>query len=288
MSHILFTPESVAALPSREFGLAMELIVGRYLMNMNDLHYGFWSDGLAVEPTNFPKAQAAYTEFLISQIPVAVHSILDVGCGAGNTAIKLLDQGYQVDCVSPNSFLTEVAKQRLGKRVGFFECRMEDLETARRYDLILFSESLLFMTLEIALRKALALLNPVGHILIIDIFKLPAEGKSPIGGGQRLPFFQETTARLPLDIIKDIDITARIAPTFDLLDRAYTEMIKPAYDLILARGSLHYPWLMKFLRWKFRRRFEKYERKHFSRQRNGQSFVKFKSYRLFLFRKQSA
>lgn len=287
MEQTATTPGSIASLPSREFGLALQLIFGRYLINMQDLHYGYWPDGLSVEPANFTEAQAAYTEFVISQIPIGAQSILDVGCGAGNTALKLVNRGYRVDCVSPNGYLTGVAKQRLGTKVGFFETRMEELETDRRYDLILFSESLLFMSLEAALRKALSLLNAGGHILVIDIFKLPAEGRSPIGGGQRLSVFQEAIASLPLETIKNIDITARIAPTFDLLDRAYAEMIKPAYDLIMARLTVHYPWLMKLLRWKFRRGFEKYEGKHFSGQRNGKNFMKFKSYRLFLFRQRN-
>ena len=253
---------------------------------MDDLHYGYWPDGLAVEPQNLARAQANYTDFLMAHIPAGVTSILDVGCGAGNNARKLLDRGYRVDCVSPNGFLTSVAKQVLDGRATVFETRFQDLETDRRYDLILFSESLLFIKpLDVAFTKALGLLHPGGHVLITDIFRVPAEGKSPIGGGHELPLFRETIARHPFRPVEDIDMTGGIAPTFDLLDRAYREAIQPAYHLILTRLSDKYPWVMRFVKWKFRQKIERYEQKHFSGRRDGTNFKKYKEYRLLLFRR---
>src|SRR4249920_563305 len=152
------------SLPSREFGLAIGLILGRFFVKMEDLHYGYWTDDLTIEMANVAKAQAQYSDFLMSHIPEGVKSILDVGCGAGNTARKLLDRGYQVDCVSPNSFLTSVAQETLGNRATFFKCRFEDLQTDRRYDLLFFSESFLFMRLDEAIATALQLLRPGGYI----------------------------------------------------------------------------------------------------------------------------
>ena len=102
-----------ADLPSSEFGLAMGFLIGHYFLNMQDLHYGYWPQGLAVEPRNLAQAQAHYTEFLMQHIPAGVRTILDVGCGAGNTARKLLDRGYQVDAVSPNGVLSGVARTRI-------------------------------------------------------------------------------------------------------------------------------------------------------------------------------
>jgi len=212
-------------LPSSEFGLALGFVVGHHFLGMQDLHYGYWPEGLAPVPQNLARAQANYTDFLMSHIPSGVKSVLDVGCGAGNTARKLLDRGFTVDCVSPNGVLTDVAKQVLAGRGDIFETRFQDLQTDRRYDLILFSESLLFIPLEEGFTKALSLLNPGGHVLITDIFRVPAEGKSPIGGGHELPRFRETIARFPLAPTLDLDMTDGIAPTFDLLDAAYREAI---------------------------------------------------------------
>ena len=275
-----------ADLPSHEFGLAMGYLIGHYFLDMEDLHYGYWPIDLPPRPQHLALAQARYTDFLMQHIPSDVRTVLDVGCGAGNTARKLLERGYQVDCVSPNGVLTGVAQSVLHGRGRIYETKFQELTTDRRYDLILFSESLLFIPLEQAFAKALDLLPPNGHVLITDIFRVPAEGRSPIGGGHELPRFREAIARVPLDLLTDIDMTDGIAPTFDLLDGAYREAIEPGYRLILARLTARHPWVMRFVKWKFRKQMRRYEDKHFSGRRNGANFKKYKSYRLLLYRRR--
>lgn len=272
------------ALQSPEFGLALGLVVGRFALGMQDLHYGYWTPDLELTPQNLPLAQARYTEELIRDLPAEVRSVLDVGCGAGNTARKLLDRGLEVDCVSPNAWLTAEARGLLGGRVRVFESKFEDLTLDRTYDLVLFSESFLFMKAELALAKAEAALRPGGYILISDIFKVPAAGASPIGGGQSLPRYQALMAQSRFELLKDTDITEQIAPTFDLLTRAYTEAIGPAYALIMAKTEASHPWLMKLVRWKWREKIRRAEEKHFSGKRDGAHFRRHKSYRRMLYR----
>jgi SAM-dependent methyltransferase len=276
----------VAGLPSSEFGLAIGYVLGHHILNIRDLHYGYWPDDLPVNMQNLAKAQANYTDLLMSRIPQGVKSVLDVGCGAGNTARKLLDRGYQVDCVSPNGFLTSVAKQVLAGRATVFETKFQNLVTDRHYDLVIFSESLLFIRpLDVAFSKALSLLNPGGHVLITDIFAMPAEGKSPIGGGHVLSEFRQTIARHPFAQMDDTDMTDGIAHTFDLLDETYREALQPAYRMLLTRIADAYPLLMRLVRWKFRKKIEYYEQKHFSGRRDGKNFKKYKAYRLLLFKR---
>ena len=272
------------ALQSPEFGLALGLVVGRFAFDMQDLHYGYWTPDLELTPQNMAKAQARYTDELMADIPAGVRSILDVGCGAGNTARKLLDKGYEVDCVSPNAWLTAEARKVLGNRARVFESKFETVTLDRKYDLILFSESFLFMKAEDALAKAESALNPGGYILISDIFKVPADEKSPIGGGQDLRRYRGLLAASRFEQLKDTDMTAHIAPTFDLLSRAYAEAIGPAYSLILARLAASYPKLMRFVRWKWKAKIARYEEKHFSGKRDGAHFLRHKSYRRMLYR----
>jgi SAM-dependent methyltransferase len=281
-------PSRAPALPSPEFGLAMGLVLGRFALGMRDLHYGLWPEGMELSLANLPAAQANYTAQLIADIPEGTRSILDVGCGAGNTARKLLDLGYEVDCLSPNAWLNEEAKQATGGRARVFLSKFEQVRLDRRYDLILFSESFLFMKAEPALAKAESLLNPGGHILIADIFKLPAEEKSPIGGGQDIRRYRALMEASRFELLRDTDITDRIAPTFDLLQRAYTEAIRPAYDLVVARNWMKRPWLMKLLRLTMREKLERMERKHFSGNRDGAHFRRHKSYRRMLYRLRAA
>ena len=162
-------------LPSRELGLALGLIVGRHLLGMEDLHYGYWPDDLPLVPTNLPRAQALYTDQLLARIPDGARRILDVGCGAGHTAARLVQLGYQVDCVSPNPVLNGMVRERLGDQVGLFEGRFEEVALQGPYDLILFSESLLFIHLQPGLERAQALLRPGGHVLISDLFRTTPE-----------------------------------------------------------------------------------------------------------------
>jgi SAM-dependent methyltransferase len=272
------------ALQSPEFGLALGLVVGRFALDMQDLHYGFWTPDLELTPANMARAQARYTDELMADIPAGVRSILDVGCGAGNTARKLLERGYEVDCVSPNAWLTAEARKVLGHRARVFESKFENVSLDRKYDLILFSESFLFMKAEEALAKAESALNPGGYILISDIFKVPSDEKSPIGGGQDLRRYRALLAASRFEQLKDTDMTANIAPTFDLLSRAYAEAIGPAYGLILARLGASYPKLMRFVRWKWKAKIARYEEKHFSGKRDGAHFRRHKSYRRMLYK----
>ena len=272
------------ALPSPEFGLALGLVLGRFAIGMDDLHYGYWTEDLPLIPVNLPVAQARYTEELIKDIPAGVKSILDVGCGAGNTARKLLDLGYEVVCLSPNAWLNDVAQAAVGDRAKVYLSKFEDFELDRKFDLILFSESFLFMKADQALAKAEAMLNPGGYVIISDIFKVPSDEKSPIGGGQDIRRYQALMAESRFELLKDTDMTAQIAPTFDLLSRAYQDAVAPAYALILAKIEAANPWVMKFVRWKWRKKFQRYEEKHFSGKRDGAHFRRHKSYRRMLYR----
>ena len=285
-SHSLVPP--APALKSPEFGLALGLVLGRFALGMRDLHYGYWTDDLPLIPANLPVAQARYTDELMNDIPAGVKSILDVGCGAGNTARKLLDRGYEVVCLSPNAWLNDEAQAAVGTRAKVYLSKFEEFELDRKFDLILFSESFLFMKAEVALAKAEAMLNPGGYILISDIFKVPSDEKSPIGGGQDIRRYRALMAESRFEMLKDTDITDRIAPTFDLLKRAYEEAIRPAYDLIVARNEKRHPWVMKFIRWRFREKLERLEAKHFSGNRDGAHFRRHKSYRRMLYRLRPA
>ncbi len=64
----------------------------------------------------------------------------------------------------------------------------------------------------------------------------------------------------------EVDVTARIAPLFNLLDCASREIIKQACELVMARFTLSYPWITRLLRGSLRPGIDKYERKHFSGQ----------------------
>ncbi len=273
------------ALPSREFGLALGMIFGRHFFGLEDLHYGLWPEDLALEPQNLKTAQARYTDFLVEQVPDGVTSVLDVGCGTGSVAEAFTAQGYSVDCLSPNPVLNQVARERLGDRADVFEGRFEDHVSDRRYDLILFSESLLFIhPIDVAFRKALSLLKPGGHVLISDMFRTTTiHNPGPIGGGHYLSSFNEALEQFAWEVVANHDITPQIARSFDLLSDGY-QALRPAYDLVLAQLKGKFPKWFRLLYWQFGSKLERYEKKHFSGERDGKNFKRFKEYRVLLLR----
>ena len=105
----------------KEIGLDIGLAFSKHFYKTDYLHYGYWPDDLLVEPANVFQAQENYANYLLENIPKGVKSILDVGCGSGKFAEKLIKKGFLVDCVSPSSNLNKHVKNLLGKNVEIFE-----------------------------------------------------------------------------------------------------------------------------------------------------------------------
>jgi len=272
---------------SREIGVEIGAICSKYFLKSQHLHYGYWTSGLEVDIANLRIAQENYAKFLISHIPEGVSRILDVGCGSGQTAKILLDLGYQVDCVSPNPYLSKEARQLLGAKSHIFECFYEELETENRYDLIFFSESFQYIDPEEAIGKTFGLLNEGGYVLICDIFKKDTPGKSPLPGGHPLRKFYDIISEYSLEPVEDLDITEQTSPTLDVANDMLKEVIQPTVDLTQQLLNDRYPFMSKVLKFLYRKRISKISKKYFSGVKTGENFRKFKSYRLLLYRKRS-
>lgn len=269
----------------REGHLRLFLGAGRQLLQVDDLHFGFWPDGLEVSLRNLPVAQEKHSEFIISHIPETTKTILDIGCGVGVMASRLVGLGYKVEGVSPSAFLAEETHKLLGDEFHIFECGIEDLETDHRYDLVLFSESFQYVKMEEALAKCLELLTENGHLMICDFFKREVEGDSPLNSGPPLSGFRKIVSELPLELIEDIDISSETAPTMDLANGILQNLFSPAWDLLLAGLKHRRPLLSRLLRWKFKKKIDKVEWRYFNGAQSGENFKKYKSYRLMLYRK---
>ncbi|HUW19423.1 MAG TPA: class I SAM-dependent methyltransferase [Sedimentisphaerales bacterium] len=273
---------------SREVGLEIGSICGKYFLKLEDLHYGYWTDGLEVDISNLHIAQENYSKFLISHIPEAVKTILDVGCGTGGLARRLVEMGYEVDGVSPSPFFAAQGRDLLGGQTNIFECRYEELQTQKRYDLALFSESFQYLGMETALEKTCRFLNPGGYMLICDVFSKDIEGKGLQRGGHKLSKFRQVMTKYPFEPVEDLDITEETAPTIDIMGDVLRNVGEPIFHLGLRFLADRYPVAFKFLRWKYGKQVNKMREKYFNGDRTGETFKNFKSYRLVLCRKASS
>lgn len=276
----------VKKIDSKEVGLEVGLVFFKFFLKTENLHYGYFSDDLPADISNLKKAQENYTELLISNIPPNVKTILDVGCGSGKTAETLIERGYKVDCVSPGDLLTAYAKNKLGDKAEIFKARFQDISTEKKYDLVLFSESFQYIPMKDSIPKALEVLNPKGYIMVADFFKNDPEGKSLLGGGHQFYKWEEQRAAFPINTLVEKDITKETSPTIDLVNSFTMEVLHPIWKSSFALGEDRFPLALKFIKWKYKKKLAKMDNKHFSGQRSGENFRKYKKYMFYLFQAQ--
>jgi SAM-dependent methyltransferase len=270
----------------QQVSLVAGFLAGRHFVGANDLHYGYWIDGLEPIIRNLPRAQEEYCRFLLEHIPTGAKRILDVGCGAGGVASKLAARGHHVDCVSPSGFLNGQAKALLGDRARIFECKYEDYNTTETYDVVMFCESFQYVKMEIAFPKVISQLRSGGSLVICDFFRRPSDSQSPISGGHRLKEFQAMIAKYPLRLVEEIDITPRTAPTFTVIDLTFTEVLQPIWKEVDEAFLATHPYLFKLSNWFFRKKLDKVRNKYFTHERSAENFEKFKTYRLLRFERR--
>ena len=270
---------------SREVGLEIGHVLGKGLFKLEHLHYGLWKKGLEPDILNLHIAQDEYCKFIISHIPAEVKSVLDVGCGAGAFSKKLVDLGHKVDCVCPTEYQNKLVEKLLGQSSEVFKCKFEDIQTGKKYDMVMFCESFQYIDLDRVIDVAASLVRRGGYMLICDFFKKQSADSCDIKGGHKLDKFMNLLKQSAFDIIEDIDITDQTAPNMDILDRATKEVMIPVADAAERFFKSRHPVVLKILKWKYRKKIAKVEQKYLKGKRAGKDFAEYKTYRLFVCRK---
>jgi len=270
---------------SNIIGLDIGLAFGRFFLNTEDLHFGYWPVGEKPDAQNFAWAQENHSKLIMDKIPKGTRRILDVGSGSGNMALKLIKSGFKVDCVIPSEYLAQAVQEKIQNRGKIYICKFEDHNSTERYDLIMFSESFQYVNIASSIKKVTNMLNPGGHLLICDFFRLDVAEKSLMGGGHLWKAFEESVGNTALKLISDIDITDETSPTVDFLDQFCQEVLKPVGEMTGEYMLSNYPKITRILMWKFRKRIDKIKLRYLSGTVNGESFKKFKTYRLLLYKR---
>lgn len=275
---------------SKEFGL----VFGQQLTGLDDLHYGFWDDTLP-SPSflHLEAAQDRYTAQLVETLESCASGnlrVLDVGCGTGQILVALSNRGHRVDGVIPAPHLETQVRQKvetlnLNSRV--WGCRMEEIATEElrhQYDIVLFSESFQYIPYKLALEQAWEALRPGGSVIICDFFKTENNGDGlpgdkSFGGGHPYRVFLEFMAQSQWRLARNDDITAQTSPNIHLIDQLLSQRVGPAFETLDTYLSGRHPWLLKLVKWTFRKKLKRLRYKYFSGHRSQAVFERYKTYR---------
>ena len=284
---------------SRELGL----VLARQLMQVEDLHYGYWETGEKPSLTNLAQAQARFSEMLIGRIGEFVKPggrILDIGCGTGNLLVQLLAQGYEVDGLIPDTYLESQVRERLSTYNGTYQPtifsekfeQLGDRSDLDAYDLLLFSESFQYIPYVQSVALWPGLMKPDGQVMICDFFKSQHDGDEGPGdgtfrGGHVYDEFLKYIQVQDIPVLLNEDITSKTSPSIELLDDLLMNRAKPALNSIDEYLEARRPILRKLGKWLFRRNIKRVQTKYLSGHRSKATFERYKTYRLMVLKPAS-
>lgn len=274
---------------TRSLGLDIASNLVRFVTGHENLHYGYWPEDLKVCAANLGQAQEIYTSKVQECFPKKALKILDIGGGCGEFAKKLSLQGHEVEIVVPSQVLADRCRVNVGPKIPIYNSRFEDISDKPSFDLCLFSESLQYIPLDIALDKAKANLAHDGEIVISDCFRTDEFYKDLgefgiVGGGHSLTEFEKAVVAGEFTILSEEDITKFVAPSVDLEQNLYNMIGKSLLRIDSEMKAVH-PIKWKILRRALKlfaseRRLLRLHHRLFHDHRNSEQFCKYNQYKI--------
>lgn len=248
------------------------------VLGLDHLQYGLW-EGEPLTLDGLRAAQERFAATLHDWIPEGVRTVLDVGCGTGASAERLLEKGYEVEGVSPDPYQRELVEGRTG--MPFHLARLQEFEPEETYDLAMFSESAQYVWLDVFfpdVRKVAA----GGHLLIADYFTV-AEGELPERSGHPLDAFLAEAERHGFELLRRENVTERVLPTLELARGFVERFALPTAGLMAELFAQDHPRLYRLGRWLGRKKINK-ERARLEFMIDAEAFQQARKYLFLLFR----
>ncbi len=225
------------------------------------LHYGFWDDPDSIDPASLTledisTAQLRYIEHLAGFIPDDVITVLDVGCGIGGNAAYLMEQGYQVDALSPDRYQEEHIRNRFDGSLTYWRTKFENFVPMKEYDLILQSESAAYIKIIAGLNKAIESLRDGGYLLVSDYFVHHQEKIDSIHlkSAHKLKRYLEVAEEVGFKLIDQFDQTDNTIITLDTARHAYQRFIIPSIDYARSMMLKKHPNWLRLINWIIKRK----------------------------------
>ena len=222
----------------------LELYLYSKILKNDMLHYGYFED-VNVEPETISikqleDAQVKYAENIIDKIKNTKDTILDVGCGMGGLSALMLQKGLKVEALTPNK--NQIAHiENKYKGLVCHRCKFEDFNSDKQFGTIINSESLQYISLDQAFSNVEKQLLPNGRWIIVDFFRIHAEGISR--SSHLLEDFLQKTKDFGWNIVYEKDITANVLPTMKFVDMYANRFLLPVTHYVFEKIRYKQPWI---------------------------------------------
>ncbi|MEM7355958.1 MAG: class I SAM-dependent methyltransferase [Acidobacteriota bacterium] len=249
------------------------------ILGLDHLQYGLW-DGEPLTLDGLRSAQERYAQTLHRWIPEGVQTILDIGCGTGASAARMLELGYEVEGLSPDPFQKQVVEKRTG--MPFNLARLQEFEPKRTFDLAIMSESSQYIWLDVLFPDAKKVAAG-GHLLIADYFLVQPAADLPEKSGHPLDEFLAEGERQGFELLRREDVTEQVLPTLDLAQGFIERYAMPTANLAVELFAYDNPRLFKLIEWLGRKKVAK-ERAKLEFMMDRERFAAAKRYLFLLYR----
>ena len=256
----------------------------REITKSKHLHFGYWKKGDDLDMKHLRIAQERYLDHFMSFIPKTVKRVLDVGCGVGGNAERLLNDDYIVTSLCPDPLLEPEFIKNTDNKAPFILTKYEDLNLDETFDLVLMAESCQYINTEKGLDKSKKMLTKDGYLLIIDYFKVDGNEGGIYMAGHSQNGYKAAAESRGFKLIKEDDITDHVSPSFDFMSDLYTSYLIPSFKVVVKAMDIYVPFLYKITRALFRKKLkETIDNSNIS----GETFAKHRRYMVYLFQLQS-